>query len=173
MENTSILKSRFLAHPHRHPNTKWEDVEARLANSDTLAIIERMEASGGEPDVVELGGTGEIYFVDCSVESPAGRRSLCYDRAALDARKENKPKTSVEDMAKEIGITLLNEQEYAKLQTFDNFDMKTSTWIDTPENIRKLGGALFGDRRYDRVFTYHNGADSYYAARGFRGKLKI
>jgi hypothetical protein len=132
-----------------------------------------MEASGGEPDVVELGGTGEIYFVDCSVESPAGRRSLCYDRAALDARKENKPKTSVEDMAKEIGITLLNEQEYAKLQTFDNFDMKTSTWIDTPENIRKLGGALFGDRRYDRVFTYHNGADSYYAARGFRGKLKI
>ena len=169
----STLKSRFLANPHRHPSTKWEDVEVRLANSDTLAIIEKMEASGGEPDVVELGGPGDIYYVDCSVESPAGRRSLCYDRAALDARKENKPKTSVEDMAKEIGITLLNEQEYEKLQTFDNFDIKTSTWIDTPENIRKLGWALFCDRRYDRVFTYHNGADSYYAARGFRGKLKI
>lgn len=169
----SNLKSRFLAHPHRHPNTKWEDVEARLANSDTLAIIEKMEASGGEPDVVELGAPGDIYFVDCSPESPAGRRSLCYDRAALDARKENKPKTSVEDMAKEIGIEVLDEEEYRKLQTFDNFDTKTSTWIDTPENVRKLGGALFGDRRYERIFTYHNGADSYYAARGFRGKLKI
>jgi Protein of unknown function (DUF4256) len=173
MENIQTLKSRFLAHPHRHPNTKWEVVEARLANSDTLAIIEKMEASGGESDVVELDNSGDIYFVDCCVESPAGRRSLCYDRAALDARKENKPKTSVEDMAKEIGIKLLSEEEYAKLQTFDNFDMKTSTWIDTPVEVRKLWGALFGDRRYDRVFTYHNGADSYYAARGFRGKIKI
>lgn len=167
------LHSRFLANPHRHPNTKWEEVEARLANSDTLAIIEKMEASGGEPDVVELDSSSDIYFVDCSPESPAGRRSLCYDRAALDARKENKPKSSVEDMAKEIGITLLSEEEYRKLQTFDNFDMKTSTWIDTPENVRKLGGALFGDRRYERIFTYHNGADSYYAARGFRGKVKV
>jgi hypothetical protein len=173
MELISTLHSRFLAHPHHHPHTKWEDVEARLANSDTLAIIEKMEASGGEPDVVELDSSSDIYFVDCSPETPAGRRSLCYDRAALDARKENKPKNSVEDMAKEIGITLLNEQEYAKLQTFDNFDMKTSTWIDTPENVRKLGGALFGDRRYERIFTYHNGADSYYAARGFRGKVKV
>lgn len=170
---TNTLKSRFLAHPHRHPHTTWEDVEARLANSDTLAIIERMEASGGEPDVVELGAAGEIYYVDCSVESPAGRRSLCYDRAALDARKENKPKTSVEDMAKEIWIKVLSEEEYRKIQTFDNFDMKTSTWIDTPGEVRSRWGALFGDRRYDRVFTYHNGADSYYAARGFRGKIKI
>lgn len=173
MDN-STLHSRFLANPHHHPNTSWEEVEKRLlANSDTLAIIEKMEASGGEPDVVELGATGDIYYVDCSVETPAGRRSLCYDRAALDARKENKPKSSVEDMAKEIGITLLNEEEYAKLQTFDKFDMKTSTWIDTPIEVRKLGGALFSDRRYNRVFTYHNGADSYYGARGFRGKIRL
>lgn len=169
------LHSRFLSNPHRHPNTSWEDVEARLlANPDTLATIERMESTGGEPDIVELSGeVGDIYVVDCSIESPSGRRSLCFDRAALDARKENKPKNTVEDMAKEIGITLLNAEEYRKLQTFDNFDMKTSTWIDTPENIRKLGGALFGDRRYDTIFVYHNGADSYYAARGFRGKVKI
>lgn len=131
------LKSRFLANPHRHPNTKWEEVEKRLvANPDTLAIIEKMEASGGEPDVVELGDSGDIYYVDCSVESPAGRRSLCYDEAALNARKENKPKSSVEQMAKEIGVTLLDEEEYAKLQSFDNFDTKTSTWIDTPAEIR-------------------------------------
>jgi hypothetical protein len=173
MELIPTLKSRSLAHPHRHPNTKWEDVEARLANSDTLAIIEKMEASGGESDVVELDDSGDIYYVDCSVESPAGRRSLCYDRAALDARKENKPKSSVEDMAKEIGIKVLGEEEYRKLQTFDNFDNKTSTWIDTPVEVRKLGGALFGDRRYERIFTYHNGSDSYYGARGFRGKVKI
>lgn len=168
--SANILKSRFLAHPHRHPNITWEEVEKRLvANPDTLAIIERMEETGGEPDVVELGESHEISFVDCSVESPAGRRSLCYDRAALDARKENKPKSSVEEMAKEIGITLLDEEQYKKLQSFDNFDMKTSTWIDTPGEIRSRWGALYGDRRYDRVFTYHNGADSYYAARGFRG----
>lgn len=167
-----ILSSRFLAHPHRHPDIAWEDVEARLlANPDKFAILENMEATGGEPDVVsDIGEVGDIYFVDCSPESPMGRRSLCYDRAALDARKDNKPKNSVEDMAKDIGITLLTEEEYRKLQ---NFDMKTSSWIATPENVRKLGGALFGDRRYDRVFTYHNGADSYYAARGFRGKVML
>lgn len=173
METLATLNSRFLTHPYRHPNITWEEVEKRLiANPDTLAIIERMEATGGEPDVVELVD-GEIRIVDCSVESPTGRRSLCYDEAALNARKENKPKSSVEQMAKEIGITLLSEEEYAKLQSFDNFDMKTSTWIDTPAEIRSRWGALYGDRRYDRVFTYHNGADSYYAARGFRGKIKL
>ncbi|GAB0175276.1 MAG: DUF4256 domain-containing protein [Candidatus Altimarinota bacterium] len=168
------FKSRFLAHPHRHPNITWEEVEkGLLANPDTLAIIERMEESGGEPDVVELTDGEDIYFVDCSTESPVGRRSLCYDEAALIARKENKPKSSVEQMAKEIGINLLNEEQYRKLQSIDNFDTKTSTWIDTPKEIRSKGGALYGDRRYDRVFTYHNGADSYYAARGFRGFIKI
>ncbi len=170
-----IFSSRFLAHPHRHPDIAWEDVEARLlANPDKLAILENMEATWGEPDVVwPVEASGEYTFMDCSPESPVGRRSLCYDRAALDARKDNKPKNSVEDMAKDIGITLLTEEEYRKLQTFDNFDMKTSSWIATPENVRKLEGALFGDRRYDRVFTYHNGADSYYAARGFRGKVML
>ena len=141
MESILVLKSRFLANTHRHPHTTWEEVEKRLlANPDTLAIIERMEATGGEPDVVELRHVevGDIYFVDCSVESPMGRRSLCYDEKALNDRKENKPKNSVEQMAKEIGITLITEEEYAKLQSFDNFDMKTSTWIDTPESIRKL-----------------------------------
>jgi hypothetical protein len=169
------LHSRFDTHPHHHPHTKWEEVEKRLlANPDTLAIIERMEATGGEPDVIELSDeSSNIYFVDCSPESPVGRRSLCYDRVALDGRKENKPKNNVEDMAKEIGVALLTEEEYATLQTFDNFDMKTSSWIATPVEVRKLGGALFGDRRYDRVFTYHNGADSYYAARGFRGKVLV
>jgi hypothetical protein len=171
----NILSSRFIKNSHRHPDISWEDVEARLlANPDKLAILERMEATDGEPDVVwHVETTGEYTFIDCAPESPTGRRSLCYDQAALDARKENKPKNSVEMMAKEIGITLLSEEEYRQLQTFDKFDMKTSSWIDTPESVRKLGGALFGDRRYDRVFTYHNGADSYYAARGFRGKVKI
>lgn len=171
----SSLHSRFLAYPHRHPDIAWEDVEARLlAHPDKLAIIERMEATGGEPDVVwHVEANGEYTFMDCAPESPTSRRSLCYDQAALDARKENKPKNSVEMMAKEIGITLLNEEEYRQLQTFDKFDMKTSSWIDTPESMRKLGGALFGDRRYDRVFAYHNGADSYYAARGFRGKVRV
>lgn len=169
------LKSRFLANPHRHPDITWEALEVRiLANPDKLAILERMEATGGEPDVVwHVETNGEYTFIDCAPESPAGRRSLCYDQAALDARKENKPKNSVEMMAKEIGITLLSEEEYRQLQTFDKFDMKTSSWIATPETMRKLGGALFGDRRYDRVFTYHNGADSYYAARGFRGKVRV
>jgi Protein of unknown function (DUF4256) len=174
-EFLTSIKSRFLAHPHRHPDITWEAVESRLlANPDNLAILERMEATGGEPDVVwHVEANGEYVFIDCSPESPTGRRSLCYDNIALDTRKENKPKNSVEMMAKEIGITLLSEEEYRHLQTFDNFDIKTSSWIDTPESVRKLGGALFGDRRYDRVFTYHNGADSYYAARGFRGKISI
>ncbi len=175
MQTLEILKSRFLIHPHRHPHISWDDVEKKLIeNPERLAVLERMEETGGEPDVVELvGESGEIIFVDCSVESPSGRRSLCYDRAALDARKENKPKNSVDEMAKEIGIFLLNEKEYRVLQTFDIFDTKSSSWVATPENVRKLGGALFCDRRYDTVFLYHNGADSYYAARGFRGKISI
>lgn len=174
MLNTT-LQARFIAHPHRHPAMTWEDVEARLlANPDKLAILEKMEETGGEPDVIEFGErNGEIYFFDCSLESPAGRRSLCYDQSALDGRKENKPKNSVEMIAKEIGIEVLNEEEYRNLQMLDIFDTKTSSWIATPESVRKLGGALFGDRRYDRVFIYHNGADSYYAARGFRGKVRV
>jgi hypothetical protein len=133
-----------------------------------------MEATGGEPDVVELDGkSGSITFVDCSKESPAGRRSLCYDDVALNARKQNKPKGSAIGLAKEMGVELLNEEQYRKLQTFDDFDLKTSSWIITPDKIREMGGALFCDRRYDHVFTYHNGAESYYAARGFRGFLKI
>lgn len=175
MQTLEILKSRFLSHPHRHPNISWDTVEAKLmANREKLAILEGMEETGGEPDVVELGDeSGEIIFVDCSVESPSGRRSLCYDRAALDARKENKPKNSVDEMAKEIGIYLLNEKEYRALQVLDTFDTKTSSWVATPENVRQLSGALFCDRRYDTIFLYHNGADSYYAARGFRGKISI
>lgn len=171
----STLHSRFLAHTHRHPDIDWNDVEARLlAHPDKLEILKRMEDSGGEPDVVAFDEkTWAFTFFDCSAESPAGRRSLCYDRAALDKRKENKPKTSVEDMAREIGIELLSEADYKYLQTLGDFDLKTSSWIDTPASIRKLGGALFGDKRYDTVFTYHNGADSYYAARGFRGKVRV
>jgi hypothetical protein len=135
----SILHSRFLANPHRHPHTQWEDVERRLEESpEKLGIIERMETTGGEPDIVEIGEGSDIYYVDCSSESPAGRRSLCYDRVALDARKENKPKNSVEDMAREIGIEVLSEEEYKKLQSRDKFDTKTSSWIATPETLRKL-----------------------------------
>ena len=171
----SLLHSRFLAHQHRHPDIDWNDVEARLmAHPETLEILQRMEDSGGEPDVVAFDKkTGAFTFFDCSAKSPAGRRSLCYDRVALDKRKENKPKSSVEDMAREIGIEVLDETDYRYLQTLGDFDLKTSSWITTPENIRKLGGALFGDKRYETVFFYHNGADSYYAARGFRGKVRV
>lgn len=170
-----LLHSRFLAHTHRHPDIDWNDLEARLLeHPDKLEILQRMEDSGGEPDVVGFDEhTGAYVFFDCSAESPAGRRSLCYDRAALEKRKENKPKSSVEDMAREIGIELLDETDYRYLQTLGDFDLKTSSWILTPENIRKLGGALFGDKRYETVFCYHNGADSYYAARGFRGKVRV
>lgn len=170
-----LLHYRFLAHQHRHPDIDWNDVETRLlAHPDKLEILQRMEDSGGEPDVVAFDEqTGVYVFFDCSAESPAGRRSLCYDRAALEKRKENKPKSSVEDMAREIGIEVLNETDYRYLQTLGDFDLKTSSWIDTPSSIRKLGGALFGDKRYETVFCYHNGADSYYAARGFRGKVSM
>lgn len=170
-----ILKTRFDKHPLRHTGVLWDDVEKRLtSNPDKLAVLSAMEQTGGEPDVTGYDPRDGIYtFVDCAVESPTGRRSLCYDRAALDGRKENKPKDSVLDMASAMGVTLLTEDEYRHLQSLGQFDLKTSSWIETPPAIRALGGALFCDRRYDTVFTYHNGADSYYAARGWRGSISF
>lgn len=167
------LEERFSANPARHPRVKWSEVRALLdAAPQALVSLAAMEASGGEPDVVS-DGSKELVFFDCSAESPKGRRSICYDRAALDARKENKPATSAEALAAEMGVALMSEREYRLLQTFGAFDLKTSSWIETPQAIRRLGGALFCDRRYDTVFTYHNGAESYYAARGFRGVLRV
>ena len=170
-----ILQKRFEDNPKRHPGIKWTDVLARLKKkSAALQVLEEMEATGGEPDVIGFDKkTGEYLFCDCSPESPAGRRSLCYDRQALTARKENKPSGSAMEMAAKMGIELLTEEDYTQLQKLGKFDLKTSSWLKTPEPIRKLGGALFGDRRYERVFFYHNGASSYYAARGFRGKLRV
>jgi hypothetical protein len=170
-----ILKTRFAKHMQRHQGLEWEGVRARLeARPEKLDSLIKMEDSGGEPDVVGRDPqSGEYVFCDCAVESPAGRRSLCYDRAALDARKEAKPADSALDMAAAMGIALLTEDEYRALQALGEFDLKTSSWLATPDEIRKLGGALFGDRRYGRVFSYHNGAQSYYAARGFRGALKV
>ncbi|MBK6979454.1 MAG: DUF4256 domain-containing protein [Cytophagaceae bacterium] len=170
-----ILKTRFEKNMGRHPGIKWEDVQVRLENNpEKLWSLDQMELTEGEPDVVGFDEkSGEYIFYDCSPESPKGRRSLCYDRAALDARKEYKPTNSIMDMAAEMGVEVLTEEQYHFLQSLGNFDLKTSSWIITPFEIRKRGGALFGDRRYDHVFTYHNGADSYYAARGFRSALKI
>lgn len=169
------LQTRFEKHPKRHHGVTWDKVLARLdANAAALESLAAMEASGGEPDVVgKPGKDGRVTFVDCAAESPAKRRSLCYDREALDARKEAKPSGSAVDAAKAMGIELLDEDEYRELQSLGAFDLKTSSWIRTPPEVRKLGGALFGDRRYDRVFTYHNGAQSYYAVRGFRGILRV
>lgn len=169
------LKARFEKQMGRHSGLEWTKVQARLeANPKKLRALSEMEKTGGEPDVIGHDKkTGEFIFCDCSAESPNGRRSLCYDRAALDARKENKPKSSAMEMAAAIGIELLTEEQYAELQTLGEFDTKTSSWLMTPSAIRKLGGAIFGDRRYDHVFTYHNGAESYYAARGFRGTLRV
>lgn len=169
------LKNRFEQHMERHVGLKWANVQARLeAKPAKLWSLNEMERTGGEPDVVRLNKkTGEYMFYDCSDESPKGRRSLCYDRAALNARKEHKPKNSAMDMAADMGVTLLTEEGYRGLQKLGEFDMKTSSWIQTPAEIRKLGGALFCDRRYDTVFVYHNGADSYYAARGFRVELLV
>lgn len=170
---TTTLRERFEANMARHPKVEWSDVEARLT-SKALKTLEQMEASGGEPDVVvALSTGGKIAFVDCSAESPEGRRSLCFDRAALDARKKNKPEGAAMEMAAEMGVELLNEAQYRALQDVGDFDLKTSSWIATPEAIRSRGGALFCDRRYSAVFTYHNGAESYYAARGFRGILQV
>jgi len=169
-----ILEQRFNKNMARHQGLEWSLVRARLdSNPGKLRVLEEMERSGGEPDVVGIDpSTGEIVFCDCSPESPAGRRSLCFDKAALDGRKENKPSGSVLEAAAAMGITLLTEAEYRHLQTLGEFDRKTSSWVQTPDAIRKLGGALFCDRRYGQVFVYHNGAESYYAARGFRGLLK-
>lgn len=170
-----ILKNRFEKNMDRHPGLEWSKIKARLeAGKEKLWSLHEMELSGGEPDVVgALEGGDEIVFVDCSAESPKGRRSLCYDRAALDSRKEYKPANSAMDMAISMGVEILTEEQYRKLQRFGAFDLKTSSWIQTPEAIRKLGGALFCDRRYDTAFVYHNGAESYYAARGFRGILRV
>ena len=171
----NILKVRFGKNMGRHEGLEWAKVQVRLeANTEKLWSLDEMEITGGEPDVVGRDEkTGEYIFYDCSAESPKGRRSLCYDREALDARKEFKPVNSAVDMATEIGIELLTEEQYRGLQELGKFDLKTSSWVKTPANIRKLGGAIFCDRRYDTVFMYHNGAESYYAARGFRGSLKI
>lgn len=174
-ELLSTLKTRFEKYIDRHKGIEWAKVQSKLeANPDKLWSLHEMETTGGEPDVVGYDKkTGEYFFYDCSAESPTGRRSLCYDAAALASRKENKPKHSAMGMAVEMGIELLSEEEYRALQQFGEFDLKTSSWIKTPDNIRKLGGALFCDRRYATVFTYHNGAESYYAARGFRGSLRV
>jgi hypothetical protein len=169
------LKARFEAHMHRHPNLKWTTVQARLESSSAkLWSLNEMEQSGGEPDVIGIDeATGECLFVDCSAQSPKGRRSVCYDRDALDARKEHKPRGSAVEMATAMGAALLTVDEYRALQKLGQFDTTTSSWVQTPANIRKLGGALFCDRRYDTVFVYHNGAESYYAARGFRCSLRV
>lgn len=169
------LQARFEKNKDRHPGIEWVKVQARLeANPEKLRSLNEMERTGGEPDVVGHDArTGEYIFYDCAAESPKDRRSLCYDREALDARKENKPKSNALDMAAAMGIELLTEEQYRELQKLGNFDTKTSSWVKTPPAIRKLGGALFCDRRYDTVFTYHNGAESYYAARGFRGALRV
>ncbi len=169
------LKARFDAHMPRHAGLKWASVQARLeASSGKLRWLNEMEQSGGEPDVIGVDKTtGEVIFADCSAQSPKDRRSVCYDRKALDARKENKPKSSAVEMATVMGAALLTVDEYRELQTLGQFDTTTSSWVQTPANIRTLGGALFCDRRYDTVFVYHNGADSYYAARGFRCLLRV
>ena len=169
------LKARFEKNRKRHKGLEWADVESRLeADTEKLWSLHEMERTGGEPDVIGHDKkTGEYIFYDCSPESPAGRRSVCYDREALESRKEHKPKSSALDMAAAMGIELLTEAQYRELQALGPFDLKTSSWIKTPPDIRKLGGALFCDRRYDTVFVYHNGADSYYAARGFRGSLRV
>lgn len=174
-ELLAVLKARFDAHMQRHPGIAWAEVLARLEGKpDALQSLHAMEATGGEPDVVGRGdGTAEIHFCDCSRESPGGRRSLCYDAQALDARKEHKPQGSAVAMAADMGVELLTEARYRALQALGEFDTKTSSWMQTPGDVRALGGALFGDRRYGRVFVYHNGASSYYAARGFRGWLAV
>lgn len=169
------LKARFEKNMNRHQGVEWKKVQAKLeASAEKLWSLQEMERTGGEPDVVDYDKkTGEYIFVDCAPESPKGRRSLCYDREALDARKAHKPKNSAKDMAAEMGVELLTEEQYQMLQQFGKFDTKTSSWIETPADVRKLGGAIFGDWRFGRVFIYHNGADSYYGARGFRGLLRV
>ncbi|MFQ6599654.1 DUF4256 domain-containing protein [Flavobacterium sp. C3NV] len=174
-ELLTILEARFEKNMERHKGIEWNKVLAKLqVNPDKLWSLDEMERTEGEPDVVGYDKkTDEYIFYDCAAESPKGRRSICYDHEALEKRKENKPKDSALNMAEEMGIKILNEEQYKELQQLGKFDTKTSSWIETPSNIRKLGGALFSDFRYNTVFVYHNGADSYYAARGFRGSLRV
>jgi len=174
-ELLGILKARFEKNVDRHQGLEWAKIQAKLeANPEKLWSLHQMERTGGEPDVVgQDKKTGEYVFYDCSAESPKGRRSLCYDREALESRKEHKPENNALDMAAAMDVELLTEEEYRELQNLANFDTKTSSWVKTPSNIRKLGGALFCDRRFDTVFVYHNGAESYYVARGFRGSLRV
>jgi len=171
----SLLQSRFDHNMNRHRDLAWPDIHARFAaKPGKLALLQQMEDTGGEPDVIGYDEqTGEYIFCDCSAESPRGRRSLCYDPEALASRKANQPENSATQMAEELGISLLTEEQYHTLQTLGQFDTKTSSWLKTPSEVRKRGGAIFGDRRYGRVFVYHNGAASYYAARGFRGLLRV
>lgn len=181
-ELIGVLKDRFENNMNRHKELEWFAIQAKLegclyggqGNIEKLWSLSEMEKTGGEPDVIGFDKrTGEYIFYDCSAESPQGRRSFCYDREALESRKMNKPKNNAIDMAAAMGIELLTEEQYRELQKLGNFDMKTSSWVKTPSDIRKLGGAIFCDRRYNKVFMYHNGAESYYAARGFRGALKV
>ena len=174
-ELLEALKARFEKYMHRHKGIAWADVRTMLVGSlDALRSLREMEATGGEPDVIgQDREAGQYTFCDCSAESPSGRRSVCYDREALESRKENKPESSAVEMAAAMGIDLLTEEQYRELQKLGEFDTKTSSWIRTPSDVRALGGALFCDRRYGKVFVYHNGAQSYYAARGFRGSLRV
>jgi hypothetical protein len=174
-ELLEVLQARFGKHMHRHQGLDWASVQKRLeTNPDKLRSLHEMERTGGEPDVVgQVRASGEVVFFDCAAESPKDRRSVCYDREALESRKENKPKDSAVGMANAMGIALLTEDQFHALQKLGPFDQKTSSWLATPAEIRKLGGAIFGDFRFGRVFVYHNGAESYYAARGFRGSLRV
>ncbi len=174
-ELLGTLKARFGKNSNRHPGMEWSGIQARLeANTEKLWSLNEMETTGGEPDVVDMDArTGEFIFYDCAPESPKSRRSICYDREALESRKEYKPANNALDMAAAMGIDLLTEEQYRELQKLGNFDTKTSSWVKTPTEIRKLGGAIFCDRRYNHVFVYHNGADSYYGVRGFRGSLRV
>jgi len=174
-ELLSILKTRFEKNMDRHPELEWEKVVKRLSGSpEKLWSLNEMERTGGEPDIVGSNkNPGEYIFIDCAAESPKGRRSICYDREGLDSRKEHKPENTAVDMANSMNIEILTEEEYRELQKLGEFDLKTSSWLKTPSSIRDRGGAIFGDRRYGNVFIYHNGAQSYYGARGFRGMLKV
>jgi hypothetical protein len=174
-ELLKVLKTRFEKNMNRHTGLVWDEVQAKLeANPEKLWSLNEMERTGGEPDVVgQDKKTGDTIFYDCSAETPKDRRNVCYDRKALEARKEHKPKDSAMDMANAMGIAILTEEQYRELQKLGDFDTKTSSWLVTPPEIRKLGGAIFGDRRYDHVFVYHNGASSYYGVRGFRGSLRV
>lgn len=171
-ELISTLEQRFLAHPNRHPGLRWDTVASRL-DAKALATLAKMETSGGEPDVALIEGPSVVVYVDCAAQSPSGRRSLCYDHAAWKERKEARPKSNVVDEAAAMGVELLTEGDYRALQALEEFDTTTSSWVATPSAIREAGGALFCDRRYHHVFVYHNGAQSYYAARGFRAKLRL